>query len=63
MSKKLPGGDLQDARRASALLRLQNQLKSGTKTQKKTGDTVPLTEKDKLRINSEITRLTQLVAS
>ena len=58
MSKKLPGGDLQKARRVSALLRLQNQLNTGTKTEKKTGNTIPLTKEDKLRITNEIQILT-----
>lgn len=54
MSKKLPGGDLQKARRVSALIRLNNQIKSGTKTEKKTGNIIPLTKEDKARIAAEI---------
>ena len=41
----------------SALERLEAQLKSGVKTEKKTNNNVPLTEKDKLRINKEIETL------
>ena len=54
MSKKLPRGDNQTARRVSALIRLNNQFKSGTKTEKKTGNVIPLTKEDKLRIAAEI---------
>jgi hypothetical protein len=41
-------------RRVGALDRLETQLESGTKTQKKTGKTVSLTEADKKRISKEI---------
>jgi hypothetical protein len=41
-------------RRMGALVRLESQLESGTKVQKKTGKTVSLTEKDKKRITKEI---------
>ena len=41
-------------RREGALRRLETQLESGTKVQKKTGKTVSLTEKDKKRISKEI---------
>lgn len=54
MSKKLPRGDIQKARRVSALIRLNNQFKSGTKTEKVTGNIIPLTKEDKLRIAAEI---------
>ena len=57
MSKKLPCGDNQTARRVSALIRLNNQFKSGTKTEKKTGNIIPLTKEDKLRIAAEIKTL------
>ncbi len=43
------------SRQARVLKMLENQLKSGEKTQKKTSDVkVPLTENDKKRINKEI---------
>ena len=42
-------------RQSRVLTMLENQLKSGEKTQKKTSDVkVPLTETDKKRINKEI---------
>jgi hypothetical protein len=41
-------------RRMGALVRLEEQLESGTKTQKGTGKSVSLTEKDKKRISKEI---------
>lgn len=41
-------------RRKGALERLERQLKSGVKTEKKTNKSVPLTEADKVRINREI---------
>lgn len=45
----------QKIRQQSALEMLQNQLKSGVKTQKKTMDKkIPLTDKDKARIEKEI---------
>jgi len=45
----------QKSRRISVLEMRQNQLKSGTKTQKKTTDVkIPLTESDVKRINKEI---------
>lgn len=59
MSKKLPRGDNQTARRVSALNRLQNQLKLGTK-RPKVGTIfmfIPLTDKDILRIKAEIRTL------
>lgn len=55
MSKKLPGGDLQKARRVSALNRLNAQMKSGTKNTKE--GIVILTNKDMLRIAAEIKTL------
>jgi hypothetical protein len=49
---------LQKSRQSRALEMLENQLKSGVKTQKKTFDVkVSLTESDKKRINKEIERL------
>lgn len=44
-------------RRQGALQRLESQLESGTKVQKKTGKTVSLTESDKKRISKEIESL------
>lgn len=44
----------QRSRRLGALVRLETQLESGTKAEKKTGKTVSLTEKDKKRISKEI---------
>ncbi len=44
----------QRSRRLGALVRLEAQLESGTKAEKKTGKTVSLTEKDKKRISKEI---------
>jgi hypothetical protein len=41
-------------RRDGALDRLEFQLESGTKTEKKSGKTISLTEKDKKRISKEI---------
>jgi len=41
-------------RRAGALIRLENQLKAGTKTEKKTNKQIPLTDSDIKRINKEI---------
>lgn len=41
-------------RRKRALDRLETQLKSGTKTQKKSTKTTPLTDGDKKRIEKEI---------
>jgi hypothetical protein len=38
----------------SALERLEKQLKSGVKTEKETNNSIPLTEKDKVRIGKEI---------
>ena len=57
MSKKLPRGDNQTARRVSALIRLNNQIKTGTKTEKKTGNVILLTKEDKFRIAAEIKTL------
>jgi chaperonin cofactor prefoldin len=49
---------LQKSRQSRALKMLEDQLKSGVKTQKKTFDVkVSLTESDKKRINKEIERL------
>ena len=46
------------SRQSRALEMLQNQLKSGVKTQKKTRDVkVPLTDSDKKRIEKEIESL------
>lgn len=59
MSKKLPRGDNQTARRVSALIRLNAQLKLKTK-KPKVGTIfmfVPLTEKDIERIKNEIKTL------
>lgn len=42
------------ARRNSALIRLENQLKSGKKTEKKTGLQISLTQGDIKRIEKEI---------
>lgn len=43
------------SRQARVLKMLENQFKSGEKTQKKTSDVkIPLTEYDKKRINKEI---------
>jgi hypothetical protein len=44
-------------RRQGALQRLEAQMESGTKVQKKTGKTVSLTESDKKRISKEIESL------
>ena len=41
-------------RRVGVLERLENQLESGTKTQKKTSKIVSLTESDKKRISKEV---------
>jgi NAD(P)H-dependent FMN reductase len=46
------------SRQSRVLSMLENQLKSGVKTQKKTRDVkVPLTDSDKKRINKEIESL------
>lgn len=42
------------SRRQGALQRLEKQLESGTKVEKKTNKTVSLTESDKKRISKEI---------
>lgn len=47
------------ARQKSALVRLQAQLESGNKTQKKSVKKVPLTDGDKKRIEKEIIILTK----
>lgn len=47
------------ARREGALRRLEQQLKAGTKREKKTDAIVPLTEKDRERINKQIETLKQ----
>lgn len=48
----------QKSRQSRALTMLENQLKSGVKTQKKTRDVkVELSESDRKRINKEITNL------
>ena len=49
-------------RRVGALERLKAQLESGTKTEKKTGKTVSLTDTDKKRIEKEIGSLTTSLA-
>jgi hypothetical protein len=43
-----------NGRRAGALSRLEVQLESGTKTEKKTSKVISLTEVDKKRITKEI---------
>ena len=52
---------LKEQRQMSALARLQQQLQVGTKPEKingkTTGNQVPLTDKDKVRIEKEITTL------
>lgn len=46
-------------RKKSALARLQTQLESGVKTQKKSVKKTPLTESDKKRIEKEIVILSK----
>ena len=48
---------MKQKRRESALTRLEAQLLSGVKTQKKTNVKVPLVENDKKRIQKEIKSL------
>lgn len=46
-----------ELRKKGALERLENQLKTGVKTEKKGTNKIPLTEKDKKRIEKEIQSL------
>lgn len=41
-------------RRQGALVRLETQLASGVKTERKTNNKVPLTDSDKIRMQKEI---------
>jgi len=60
--RSLRRGVMRSIRRKSALDLLQTQLKSGVKTQKGTVDKkVPLTDKDKGRIEREIVSLKERV--
>jgi len=60
--RSLRRGVMRSIRRKSALDLLQTQLKSGVKTQKGTVDKkVPLTDKDKGRIEREIASLKERV--
>jgi len=55
MKRKVSSGVSVSIRRKSTLERLQAQLKSGVKTEKKSMDVkIPLTDKDKVRISKEI---------
>lgn len=47
----------QKSRRERVLVRLESQLHRGTKTAKKTGEQLQLTEKDRKRIEKEIESL------
>ena len=49
--------EAQKIRRKSALGRLKLQLENGVKPSKETKELIPLTEKDIVRINKEITVL------
>lgn len=46
--------NMRKARQQGALDRLKAQLQSGTKTAKGSNERIPLTDKDKKRINKEI---------
>lgn len=62
MKQKLKRGVMRTQRRIGALQMLQEQLKSGVKTEKGTVDKkIPLTEKDKTRIQKEIGLLKERV--
>jgi len=57
MKRKPASGVLVSVRRTSALHRLQEQLKRGSKPSKETKEQIPLTDKDKTRIEKEISIL------
>ena len=62
MKQKLKRGVMRTQRRIGALQMLQEQLKSGVKTKKGTVDKkIPLTDKDKTRIEKEIGLLKERV--